>query len=1075
MKLAKWFILLISAVGCYGQTCSLANGNGIANGVDFLEHGQVRVQFTCTFTATQIRFDLGPTNNGVTAACPSSGNACVGTYGASSITTGYLLGYVLQNLTPGNVYFGNAQGFDGSAWHSAGQFTFTAPSLPTIHPVFPDPPFIFTTSVPIPTGTTWCYNIGSPNSSTCPGAAAGSPSYSSCGFPASSSLDFQDCLNKAVFGDEIIITPANSPVIPLTAVGAGSFFLHTTPNGIAITVNGGTGVITCTTSCGSLANGSAVRFGFSFGATPAPIQSGQTYCVTGLSGTSFSVGQGDNNPANSSCASPGSTITAFTDVSGGPYYVVPWPPATVVPVYIHSSDMASLPPAGVRLDGTLPTYAATYQTHMAVFKSNAAFNAGNTNNALIQSRSPSMGTGAMSHDYYFAGVEFDSPNLAGTPPLTTTDPPVEQTFLGFEPQNYKITFDRVFFNGPLWPNRAGKWIGYWNGAYMSLQNWSGMGSSWVPQFPASDGAVSATSTVASIGAFTAGYYLGTSAALGLPKCTSPAASITLTGGSASAATGYIYFDLSCNLKARIPNGVTFTTANITVVQQATPALPVDGNGNLAAGAIGQLGFSGATFNAGFNYANGGWSSKGVGDAQQYILVGGGSGPAQMINGHGVAPGIIYHGSGDGSGQGWCSGCSQIYTFSDFVVSRTTFDANPTSFLTGAGGQWLRYPNRNPYENKTVNRELFIGNNVTGSYQDINAGWCALLMNSNGNALTTTGVSANNLNQTSNIEASYNRVWNCGGAGFVFGAQSPGIYQKSAPSHHAYTHDNVLWNSNGWNLANPATWGTASSGSTYGMFVQMTNAAEDMRYVHNTHVCTAGTIPAQIGIEGGINEGWLVSNNLLLCGSNDSSFFGFQLFDPNGGGGFLSNPSCTGAGSAGYGCGTNWTWTHNVMGCGYANSQTNTSIGTGTCGGFAASYPNDLFTTGTNQATWLSSVGFNNIAANNYQLLPVSPYVSGGVHNASDGLNMGADIEGLIAAQGIVQNVHVWGVTTTGANIGWVAPDGFDCTVDINGARVDGSNTVRSQSVTVTGLTTHTTYPFKVNCAAVQPTGSLTTN
>ena len=111
----------------------------------------------------------------------------------------------------------------------------------------------------------------------------------------------------------------------------------------------------------------------------------------------------------------------------------------------------------------------------------------------------------------------------------------------------------------------------------------------------------------------------------------------------------------------------------------------------------------------------------------------------------------------------------------------------------------------------------------------------------------------------------------------------------------------------------------------------------------------------------------------------------------------------------------------------------------------------------------------------------SSYISGARYT-TDGLDVGANIDALEAAQGVVSNVHAYGLSSTGATIGFLAPDGYCITVDYDytGSFTPGAFTrvtnscgaARVQNVALTGLTAHALVYYRVNGQVQQVQGSV---
>lgn len=117
----------------------------------------------------------------------------------------------------------------------------------------------------------------------------------------------------------------------------------------------------------------------------------------------------------------------------------------------------------------------------------------------------------------------------------------------------------------------------------------------------------------------------------------------------------------------------------------------------------------------------------------------------------------------------------------------------------------------------------------------------------------------------------------------------------------------------------------------------------------------------------------------------------------------------------------------------------------------------------------------------FHLLSQSPYNNG---YTTDGLQEGANIDRLEAAQGKVTLVGANQITSDSANITYVAPDSVSCSLDYGSSdptlidsftRVKDSGGARVRNVKLSGLNSHTVYHYRVNCSVQQPTGQFVTN
>ena len=123
--------------------------------------------------------------------------------------------------------------------------------------------------------------------------------------------------------------------------------------------------------------------------------------------------------------------------------------------------------------------------------------------------------------------------------------------------------------------------------------------------------------------------------------------------------------------------------------------------------------------------------------------------------------------------------------------------------------------------------------------------------------------------------------------------------------------------------------------------------------------------------------------------------------------------------------------------------------------------------------------FYDAARHNYRLTTSSRYCSGCANRASDGSDIGVDLDALSAAQGIVANVHVYDIGAGSATIGFLAPDTHGCPVDWSTdslfstyTRVASSDGARVQNVRLSGVPAHSEISYRVDCQGQQPQGAF---
>ena len=146
-------------------------------------------------------------------------------------------------------------------------------------------------------------------------------------------------------------------------------------------------------------------------------------------------------------------------------------------------------------------------------------------------------------------------------------------------------------------------------------------------------------------------------------------------------------------------------------------------------------------------------------------------------------------------------------------------------------------------------------------------------------------------------------------------------------------------------------------------------------------------------------------------------------------------------------------------------------------------------TGTNYFsldTDLSKIGWNSYKSTDGSgdFYFRSNYCSGCGKGASDLKDVGVDMNSLKSATGEVVHTGVNNVTSSSANINFVAPDAQACPIDVSSTdpkvvtsftRVSDSGGAKIRNVTLPGLSSRTVYYYRINCAVQQPTGKFITH
>lgn len=248
---------------------------------------------------------------------------------------------------------------------------------------------------------------------------------------------------------------------------------------------------------------------------------------------------------------------------------------------------------------------------------------------------------------------------------------------------------------------------------------------------------------------------------------------------------------------------------------------------------------------------------------------------------------------------------------------------------------------------------------------------------------------------------------------------------------------------------------AANGDFGARFLYVLNGdVEDLIATHNTLFGSRGNVPTML-VTDYTSEGLTLSDNL-------------HTFDHTS---FNAIRSTGNSGTATLNASfkrdhvPNWAAENNVMCCGW--------------GAYSGNYPASFrWPASVGEVGWLKA---SLTAPYNFRLRYDSPYISGGAQRASDGRDVGVDMDLLEAAQGKVSNVRVHSLNPTSATLAYLAPDSAACTVEYGasatwgtGTRVSDGGGHRARNVPLTGLSSHSLYHYRVLCAVEQPSGTFLT-
>lgn len=438
---------------------------------------------------------------------------------------------------------------------------------------------------------------------------------------------------------------------------------------------------------------------------------------------------------------------------------------------------------------------------------------------------------------------------------------------------------------------------------------------------------------------------------------------------------------------------------------------------------------------------------------QCMIGGIGPGPYKFQNNFLSAVGLPWH--HDESGGDWMPRA-------DYDYSRNTFHA-PLSRLYGhPTSDGMRYSHRQLLEWKGGHRIHLNGNIFDGSWVENNPASVTVVFSSlSGGGISDVNVENNTFKHVAGVLVAPNVI--------------DGVYPQTLPTGRFRFANNLVWDVN---VAGPHDGGNYHSYYTSaghfpdatGWILEGPEGGEDEIVDHNTIVGNQGRVPSLFFLNDTKVEGVQVTNNVLYYSN------GYQGLAMDGS---MSYPACDNQqrGKNLANCMfPGFVWDHNLL-LGDTSQNTMQSWWPG-LNNYIPSDPTRIDATGFFQYNPTDGSG-------NFRLRHDSKFVSGGSFNAADGKDVGADIDKLEAVQGKVTltGTPVGSITATSAVVAFVAPDSQGCPVDFSSTdptvinsftRVPDNGSARVRSVNLAGLTTGTTYYYRVNCAVEQPSGQFRT-
>lgn len=1014
---------------------------------------------TGAVTATNQRLLWATATTWGGTSAPSSYPSAQGVSGFQVNDSNTIQGWTITNLPPSTVYHALGQSFQGGAWCTASDITFTTPARPAITPL-PELPMTVNVTPPSMTGTHWAYG-------------------STCGTSGTITQKLQSCVNGMANGDDLSIPPG--------VYGNTGVLIPTNSSAVTITANISTSTFT---QAGSApANGTLMILG----SPPSPINPGVPYCVVSSSGSNFQLAaatQSATSPPAWICSGGAAITLAAQAVSPTQYLTYP----VTLDKTVHPSSSASLlPPANVRLG---PDSLAQYTPNMITLEQ-------------LDIGSASLQFAQLAGGWYFTGINFTSdPSVAATagaqfdPPAFGGVPVGLSTGFAIDQNETvsSIVYNQCAINPAPAPSRSVN--AFLDGSNVAIVNSYIDLEFWQPLLVAPT--VTFSSTVLTIPSFDY-YWVGSGGTVGTKQdCHYTGGSLTVTGGTATTMSGAnkLWVDASCNLNAQLVTGMTATGTNLTVqATSASPAFPTYSYTTPLGSTVhpyAVLPFSAFDLTAGAITAFSGFGSSGISsfhnESASGLYSGYGPGPKLGDNDYHIGGGVVGFFSAEDSTTfntpcGNVHPCAEIFNQGDFTETRSTVLMNPCFFPGSACWNGGAYWPRNGTEIKKGLRVYQDGNIFGPFYAGVGAGQCAIHETFNDGSIPVFGGYPSYAN-SSEWTFQFNTCLQTG-----VGISDQIYYYAVIPSmplKNLLWQNNLFLNGNAFALAStiaPAgyhyTQGNTTAGCPEGYTIQQ-GTGQNFTFDHNTISGQGGCLSLWEywlqNLAGGVNR----TNNIynIVTDPGNFSFVPYgNNYEQDGG---HDTPDCTGTyGATLLNCLNTYNFKGNVMLATWTNSfpgslaeatSGNVSTYQTAYGSYATGnyWPNANTLTGPSGRQ--SQVGWFSVPASNFRLISTSPYISG-AHASTDGSDIGVNQDQLEQHQGKVSNVRAYGLTSTSATVAFYAPDSFACSVDwttnsfATWTRVTGSAgspDVRVQAVPLSGLPSHGLVMARINCQVSEP-------
>ncbi len=452
----------------------------------------------------------------------------------------------------------------------------------------------------------------------------------------------------------------------------------------------------------------------------------------------------------------------------------------------------------------------------------------------------------------------------------------------------------------------------------------------------------------------------------------------------------------------------------------------------------------------------------------------------MVGGVGPGPYALINTRIEGSGNEWHhddSGGTWAMR-GDYYYYRDTFTSPTYTWLGSPSSDGNRYFSRQKLEWKGGYR-IYIGGSVFENF------WNDTVNSSLAISFSNLTIGVHDINFENNEVRHGPGVFN---AATAYGTN---VFTIAPPPVRERIANNLIWD------IGPYAVEYATSGD--GWFIQGASGAEDLIVDHNTILPMRGQEGVLFWLYNTRSEGVTITNNIFPMSSSYQGISGEHSCPQRNAEGAIN---CLW---------TNYTFKNNLLypaswsvfdslGLNKSGQQNQTYTSNTQPTDIQSWYPNISQNnyvpswTDLNNMKWfqLSSFPTDSVhpaTSGDFHFRSDSPYISGGQYRSTDGKDVGIDVDAFQSAQGKVTLIGTptGQITASSAFVAFVAPDAQACPVDykiydvtdpnlINGfTRVSDTGTARTRSVQLSGLSSKTTYMYRVNCAVEQPIGQFRTN